>query len=231
MRVYILVDKNGEVLRHSMAEVRAEYADIEAAPVADAYDSLRLQLVRDADTRPECGKIVSYVAVLSVRAETAHSDGPVPIDVSKTSVALGVHGFWEIVLPPDAVSDRQFAAHAELVLGIEEKALLTFGSSLANAGEALEVGNITQQERGYIQAALLVENWFSCGRIDASEPIRRLVVVEGELPGSIGVAREAEVMREAKVCAKLHSVIATNLGPVVHELILVLVFDQRAVAS
>ena len=42
IRVYILVDKNGEVLRYSMAEVRTEYADIEAAPIADAYNSLWL---------------------------------------------------------------------------------------------------------------------------------------------------------------------------------------------
>src|SRR5207249_3608101 len=168
------------------------------------------------------------------RSETAHSDGSLPIDVSKTSVTFGVHGFREIVLPPDAVGDRQFVAHSELVLGIEEEALLALCGSLAHAREALEVRNITQKERSYIQAALLVETrrrWALWPCDTCSEPIRSLVVVEGELPGSIGVAREAEVMREAKVRAKLHSMIAANLGPVVHELILVLVFDQRAVAA
>src|SRR6266571_2154707 len=63
IRVYVLVDKNREVLRHSMAEVRAEYADIEAAPVADTYDSLWPQLIRDAESRPECADIVTNAAV------------------------------------------------------------------------------------------------------------------------------------------------------------------------
>ena len=40
MRTIILVYKNGKVLRHGMAKVRAEYSDIEAAPIADAYDRL-----------------------------------------------------------------------------------------------------------------------------------------------------------------------------------------------
>ncbi len=75
------------------------------------------------------------------------------VEVCKTSVALGIHGFREIVLPPDAVCDRQFAAHPELVLGIQEKALLTLRGSLARAGEALEVGNITQEERRQIKPA------------------------------------------------------------------------------
>ena len=38
-------------------------------------------------------------------------------------------------------------------------------------------------------------------------------------------------MRESKVNAKLRTVVASNLGPVVHELVLVLAFDQRAVAT
>ena len=56
-------------------------------------------------------------------------------------------------------------------------------------------------------------------------------MAEDELPRSIGVAWEAQVVRKAKVCAKLHGMVATDFGPVVHELVLVLIFNQRAVAA
>src|SRR5437773_9262070 len=74
LRVYILVNKNGEVLRHRVAKVRPEYSDVEAAPVAKTYYSLRPQLIRDAQSRPECAEIVSNVAIQSERAKAAHSD-------------------------------------------------------------------------------------------------------------------------------------------------------------
>ncbi len=38
-------------------------------------------------------------------------------------------------------------------------------------------------------------------------------------------------MRKAKVHSKLHGMIARYFGPVIDELVLVLVFDQRAVAT
>ena len=145
-----LMDKHGQVLSDRVAKVRPEYSDVETAAVADTHNRLRTQLVRDTHSRPECADVVSNIAVQAVRAETAHPDDAL-VDVCKTSVALGIHGFGQIVLPPDAIGDRQFAAHSELVLGVDEKALLTFRSRLANTGEALEMGNITQEERRQIQ--------------------------------------------------------------------------------
>jgi len=44
----------------------------------------------------------------------------------KTSVTLGIHRFREIVLPPDAVCNCQFAADPELVLGVDEKSAFDF---------------------------------------------------------------------------------------------------------
>src|SRR6266704_436659 len=146
MRANRLVNKDGKVLCNGVAEVRPEYSDVETAAVANAYYRLRPQLIRDAHSRRERAEVVSNVSVQSVRTETAYSDDAL-VEVCKTSVALGIHGFRKIVLPPDAVRDRQFAAHPELVLGIQEKTFLTFRSSLAHAGEALEVGNVTQEER------------------------------------------------------------------------------------
>src|SRR5258708_10708843 len=125
-----------------MTKVRPEYSYVETAPVAKTHDSLWPQLIRDAQPRPECAEIVSNIAVQSERAKAAHSDDAL-IKVRKTSVALGIHGFGEIVLPPNAVCDRQFAAHPELVLGVQEKAFLTFCCSLAHAGETLEMVDIT----------------------------------------------------------------------------------------
>src|SRR5437867_11197324 len=60
---------------------------------------------------------------------------------------------------------------------------------------------------------------------------RSFFVVEDELPRSIGVAREAQVVRKAQVHSKLHGMIACYLGPVIDKLVLVLVFNQRAVAT
>ena len=63
MRLDGLVNKHGEVLRHGMAKVRAEYSDVETPAVADAHDSFWPQLICDAYARPECADIVSDVAV------------------------------------------------------------------------------------------------------------------------------------------------------------------------
>ena len=70
MRAYILVDKNREVLRHSMAEVRAEYADIEAAAITNAYDSFWPQLIRDAQSRPECADMARSTGLPCLSGET-----------------------------------------------------------------------------------------------------------------------------------------------------------------
>src|SRR6202158_4759292 len=63
MRLDRLVHKDGEVLRHGMAKVRAEYSNVETAAVADTHDSFWPQLICDAYARPECADIVSDVAV------------------------------------------------------------------------------------------------------------------------------------------------------------------------
>ena len=55
--------------------------------------------------------------------------------------------------------------------------------------------------------------------------------VEIQFARTVAVARDAQVVCAADVGTKLEGVVALNLGPVVHELILVFILDQRAIAA
>src|SRR4030081_490604 len=56
------------------------------------------------------------------------------------------------------------------------------------------------------------------------------VVVEIKLAGSVRVAGHAQVIRVTKVRAEFDRVLPAEIGPIVHELILVFLFIKRAIA-
>ncbi len=56
-------------------------------------------------------------------------------------------------------------------------------------------------------------------------------MAEIQLTSAVGVAGESEVVRKADIRPHLHGVVAADFRPVVHELVLMLVFNQRAVAA
>jgi len=144
MRLDRLVNKDGEVLRHGMAKSLSRILLCQNC----GHSQCAQQFLAAIDKQCLCAARMRRYSFLMLPFDPI---GPKPftpddalIEVCKTSVALGIHGLREIVLPTHAIGDCQLAAHPELVLGIQEKALLTFSRILANAGETLEFGNITE---------------------------------------------------------------------------------------
>src|SRR6266478_1024442 len=84
-------------------------------------------------------------------------------------------------------------------------------------------------KRGKIQPAVDGTRKLTAHRVDEGVP--SLLFAETQLPRSVRIAREAQVMRKAQVHSKLHGMVASDFGPVVHELVLMFILNQRTVAA
>src|SRR5204863_7066369 len=110
----------------------------------------------------------------------------------------------------------QLPCDTKRILAVEEPAVLLFTGVVHGTDVALEELYIAEHEGRQARAA-------AAGAL-------RSGCIERKLPGAMLVARDAQITSLADVGAELESVVALDLRPVVDELDLFLVLDQRAIA-
>src|SRR5204863_332725 len=110
----------------------------------------------------------------------------------------------------------QLPCDTKRILAVEEPAVLLFTGIVHGTDVALEELYIAEHEGRQTGAA-------AAGAL-------RSGCIERELPGAMLVARDAQITSLANIGAELESVVALDLRPVVDELDLLLVLDQRTVA-
>src|SRR5262249_51936726 len=103
------------------------------------------------------------------------------------------------------------------ILTVEEEPRLRFIGVGGIADVTVKVTNIAEQETRQTGAAGAARS--------LSDVIR-----EFELASPVSVARHAQVVRVPNVRTELDAVAATNIGPVIHKLILMFLFVEWAVA-
>src|SRR5712692_3901688 len=199
-----------------MAEVGAEYADIEATAVPKANHRLGIELIGKAEARRKCFISILDVSIRAHTTEAGDSDHAL-LQVSETTVALGVDSFGEVDFPPEAVGHREFGADAPGVLTVEEPALLAFRCTSARADVALEESDVAEKECGQRKAI--------------GSLIGSISGIERQQTGAVLIAGEAQVFGIADVAAKLEGVVALGTCPVVYKLELLLVLLQGAIAA
>ena len=113
-----------------MAKIRAKYANIKAAAVACANNSLRGQLIGDSQPRSKGIEFVVDVSIQTDITKACYADGAhsIQIDnVGEATITLRIDSFGEVDLPAQAVVERELRRNAPSILPIEEPALLAFG--------------------------------------------------------------------------------------------------------
>src|SRR5206468_3589952 len=107
-----------QVLRHRVAEQRAEDADVVAAPVAGADHQLLIELISDAEARREV-QAVFDAAIERDAADACYLDLAC-VDVEEAAVAGLIHRLRIDHVQTQAVVERQLAVGAPGVLRIIE---------------------------------------------------------------------------------------------------------------
>src|SRR5262249_35713182 len=135
----------GQVLRHVVAEHRAEDANVEAAAVADAQHRVLRDLVGDAHARRQVVERAFDVEI-KAHARTAPDQHLTGIGVDEAALTRTSHGLRTIDFPAQAVVDRQFPRGLPLILSVEEPSVLLFLRIGDTADIALEHAYVTEQE-------------------------------------------------------------------------------------
>ena len=160
--------------------------------------------------------MLSTFAVRTDATEAGDSDQTV-IQVRETTVALAVDGFGEVNFPTKAVGQGQFGANAPGVLTVKEGPLLTFGSVQAGAYEALELGDVPENESSQPEA---IGPGISCTEL-----------VEEKQTAAALITGYAKIHGVADVRSELNGVVALRARPVVYKLELLFAFGQWAIAT
>ena len=137
--------------------------------------------------------------------------------IGKAAFVFTVDVLGEINFPAQAVVQSQFRSYAPGVLAVIEHSMLPLGSIGTGADVAAQLGNVAQQERREIKAAVAT--------------VRGRWLIEGVDAGSVGVARHAQVLRVPNVRTELELVVAFHLRHVGDPLELLLAFDQGTIAT
>ena len=199
-----------------MAEDGAEHTEVEAAAISGANDGLTVQLVGDTETG---GK--EFIVGLHVHVETrvalAGDGNFTGREADKTTIPCLVDGLWAVVLPAQTVVQGELAVDTPLVLSEEEVAVLCFAGVERVGDVALEAGDVAHQERS--EAGTTTR-----GTLRARS-------VEVELAGAVTVRRDSQIQSAAEIGTELNRVVTRDLRPVVDELELLFVLDERAVAA
>src|SRR5262249_39773629 len=156
------------------------------------------------------------VAVGSKSTLSRHPNGAVG-EIGKPALVFSIHGLREINFPAQAVVERQLRSDAPSVLSVEKEPFLPLGGVSTGADVSAEAGDVAEQQGSQTQAA--------------RTGVRSPQLVEGQLPGAIGIAGNSQVPGFTNIGAEFVLVVAYDLGPVVDELDLVLAFGQGAVAA
>ena len=208
--------EHGQVLRDVMSKDRTEHAQVVAAPVAAADHGLRVQLIGDAQTRRKVvqGRLHIQIAAHAIHARHQHL---ARLEAYKTSARISVDHLRTVDFPPQSVVHGQPGRHLPGILAEEKPPVLGFARVERIGNVAFEARDVADQERSQTGAA-------------AARPLRARRV-EVELARAVPVARHAQVEGAADIGSELERVVAADLGPVVDELILILVLNERAVAA
>ncbi len=138
-------------------------------------------------------------------------------EIDIAAVSRAIYGLRPIQLPTQTVIDRKFLGDAPSVLAIKEPAILLFTRIGFRTDVALEQLHITEQECSETRAP--AAHSLCTGGI------------EGKLAGAVLVAGDAQIVSLANVGAEFKRVVALDFSPIVDELDLLFVLDQRTVAA
>ena len=140
-----LVDQHRQVLGHSVPEIRAEHAHVEAATVPHANYSLGSHLIGEPQARSNRLPGVVDVSVQSIGSVAGDADNAF-YGIGKAAVSFGIDPLREVDLPAQAIVQRQLRSDTVRVLPVEKPSLLPFRGIQARADETLHIMHIAQQE-------------------------------------------------------------------------------------
>ena len=186
------------------------------ATVTHAHNGLRIELISDAHARRQRLISICHIAVRADATVAGDSDQAI-IQISKSTVALGVDSFREVDFPPQTVGKGKFGADAPGILTVEEPPLLAFCSAYAGAHVPLKLGDLPKKEGSHSETI--------GPRIPCTELIKK------QQARAALIAGYAKVFSVADVRAELDGVVTLSSRPVIHHLKLLFAFCQWAIAT